>query len=474
MQFAKNCKTSAIILCMYMIPIFIFGTYYRDDNGRVVSQYFGWDEDGRPLTNIIIKFLNFGGRLTDLAPMSQILSIVISAITCGIICSFVIKNNRLSVVISTTFLFLSPFYLQNIIYRFDVVTMAISILFAAIPFLFIKIQNIYAHMLISFISVICLLSTYQASLPVFYSLLLLSFVFNGDVKINICRALSGAASLFVYYFIISPMYVGGEYAKYRAESIDTKSESVINSVILNFSNLFDNLHVIINYKFFVIFSMVLAALLIKSTYYLINNKNNLKGFILFSFFLLAFMFSFGIFFLLKKPVYEPRVMIGINAIIMMISIAAVSGWDRRLCNVYSIISIIPPLLFFFSMATNYINASNAYVKYEEDTIRSMYYDYKRLDMSGVAYIDGYLLPPYITEQILNEKPFLRNIVGSRIGGLTSYLSKSDFPLFNFSASDKSIDSIVSCGEILSPYNGVYTTIRIDDKNYFSLKEVNCK
>ncbi|HCT7720983.1 TPA: hypothetical protein OT799_000338, partial [Morganella morganii] len=177
---------------------------------------------------------------------------------------------------------------------------------------------------------------------------------------------------------------------------------------------------------------------------------------------------------LKKPVYEPRVMIGINAIIMMISIAAVSGWDRRLCNVYSIISIIPPLLFFFSMATNYINASNAYVKYEEDTIRSMYYDYKRLDMSGVAYIDGYLLPPYITEQILNEKPFLRNIVGSRIGGLTSYLSKSDFPLFNFSASDKSIDSIVSCSEILSPYNGVYTTIRIDDKNYFSLKEVNCK
>ncbi|MEM7953665.1 glucosyltransferase domain-containing protein, partial [Morganella morganii] len=277
MQFVKNCKTSSIILCMYMIPIFIFGTYYRDDNGRVVSQYFDWDLDGRPLTDVIIKFLNFGGRLTDIAPMSQLIAIIISSITCGIICSFIVKSNKLSVIISSTMLFISPFYIQNLLYRFDVVTMALSILFAAVPFLInCKIKS-YIHAIVSFVSITCLLTTYQASLPVFYSFILISFLTSDDLKNNIIRVFSGLSSLVVYYFVISPMYVGGGYAKYRAESIDTSSGSIIDTISSNIYTLLKTAHILIDFKFILVFSLLIAMALLKLAILIKNKKINYKN-----------------------------------------------------------------------------------------------------------------------------------------------------------------------------------------------------
>lgn len=473
MQFVKNCKTSSIILCMYMIPIFIFGTYYRDDNGRVVSQYFDWDLDGRPLTDVIIKFLNFGGRLTDIAPMSQLIAIIISSITCGIICSFIVKSNKLSVIISSTMLFISPFYIQNLLYRFDVVTMALSILFAAVPFLInCKIKS-YIHAIVSFVSITCLLTTYQASLPVFYSFILISFLTSDDLKNNIIRVFSGLSSLVVYYFVISPMYVGGGYAKYRAESIDTSSGSIIDTISSNIYTLLKTAHILIDFKFILVFSLLIAMALLKLAILIKNKKINYKNTTFSLFFLCAFASSFIIFFLLKKPVYEPRVMIGINAGIMIICLIA-SRQNGGFLDKLSLVAILPPVLFFFSIATNYINANKSYIEYEKNVMQIMHADYMSIGDGKKAYIYGYLNPPYIADQVLQKIPFLRGVIGSRIGPLTNYMSKSTYPLFKFEGYYSGDIDATYCDKVTKQYNGIYSVISDNDTIIFSLKKIECK
>ncbi|MDC9621062.1 glucosyltransferase domain-containing protein [Xenorhabdus sp. XENO-7] len=472
-SFISNCKNSSIILCLYMVPIFLFGTYYRDDNGRVVSQYFDWDLDGRPLTNLIIKLLNFDGRLTDIAPMSQILAIIISAISCGVICTYIVKSNKIAVVISSSLLFLSPFYIQNLLYHFDVVTMALSILFATLPFIINERAKLYVHCIVSMLSVMCLLTTYQASLPVFYALILLSYLCNSSSGItNIARVISGGLSLFIYYFIVSPFYVGGGYAKYRAESISISSDSIISSIKLNFSNLYDTLTILINHEFAIIFSVIIILLVIKLIRFIFLSKIKKTNVLFFLFFSLSFISSFIIFFLLKKPVYEPRIMIGVNALIMLICILVTTESNNKYINLLASISIIPPVLLFFSISTNYINASKAYVEYEKDVIRSMYYDYRNLNIDSPVYVYGYLQPPYITDQILQKIPFLKGIVGSRIGSLTNYMSKI-FPLFEFKGYYDDIPSSINCIDIVKNYNGTYSIIKFNDGILYHLGKIEC-
>ncbi|MCT8342238.1 glucosyltransferase domain-containing protein [Photorhabdus kleinii] len=477
-SFVKNCKNSSIILCLYMIPIFLYGTYYRDDHGRVISQYFDWDLDGRPLTNIVIKALNFGDRLTDIAPLSQILSIIISAISCGIICTYIVKKEKLSTIISVSLLFLSPFYIQNMLYRFDVVTMGLSIFFAVAPFILKDNSKIYIHCIVSLISILCLLMTYQAAIPVFYASIFLSYICHSNrrnIIVNITRVVCGGISLSVYYFIISPLFVGGGYAKYRAEPVVLSSGEFIETILSNLISLCNYLSALINQKFFIIFSLVISLNIILIFQWAKSKENKKNQLLLFLFFILSFFTSFLIFFFLKKPVYEPRIMIGINSLIMIFGVnITLKNYKNIYINSFVISALLLPTLFFFSIATNYINASKAYISYEKEVIRSMYNDYNSLNLDGKAYINGYLYPPYITDQVLQKIPFLRNIIGSRIGGLTSYLKKSDFPLFEFEGSNTTYQSDISCNDVLKKYNGIYTVVKYKNENYFYLNNIQCQ
>lgn len=477
--FNKAFKISSIIIGVYFIPIFIYGNLYRDDNARAVYQYMGWDLDGRPVTNEIMYWMNLGNGLTDIAPLSYIISIILCALCCSVICSKILNNGSLSIIVSSTFLFLSPFFLQNISYRFDILTMSMSILFGVIPFSITNCKEKWysRKMSVFILSALCvqlILNTYQASLPVFYGSILLGFIANQNLrKYCLTMIFGGTISLIIYKVIISPIYVGGGYAGDRAETIEL-SKGSIRHVIDNIYEIKGILSILhgeyVTYFLVPVFFVFLISMLL----FLLKLTKSINNVFLFLISLAAFLSSFLIFFVLKKPVYELRMMIWVNFIIMMASVISVYYIEKtkQLKNI-SFVLVAPVALLFFSIMSNYSNMQRLYSKYEESLVSAIYSDVSRLGINNGFYLNGYPKEPKLVSLIYKNHPALRAISGGRLGISTGQFILSDAPFFNATASYEKIPNKLECNNILMNYNGVYTIIKYNDNNIVEFNDIKC-
>ncbi len=104
--------------------------YYVDDLGRVRSGYTGWTGDGRPLTSFIMQSLNMGTPLTDLTPLPQMLAALLLG-GCALLVArkFGIRDAATAAMAALP-LGASPFFLENLSYRFDVLTMVLAVTLA--------------------------------------------------------------------------------------------------------------------------------------------------------------------------------------------------------------------------------------------------------------------------------------------------------------------------------------------------------
>lgn len=123
-------KPSFIISIIYILPILMAGSIYIDDNTRVFRN-FGWTVDGRYLSNLVYNVLSIGNGPLDFFPFTQIASVLILVISAAVIARAV---NFSSVTAITVAILSSPFLVQNLSYRLDSLTMAMSFLVILIPF----------------------------------------------------------------------------------------------------------------------------------------------------------------------------------------------------------------------------------------------------------------------------------------------------------------------------------------------------
>lgn len=130
----KNYLFLFIIGLLYVFPIVLANVYYVDDMGRL-SLGYGWDGDGRILSNVLTEALSFGNGIISIFPYSTLLSSVILVIS-GIIVSDMLFENKYLKSISSLFILTSPFMLENLSYRYDSILMAVSVLCAVVPFIF--------------------------------------------------------------------------------------------------------------------------------------------------------------------------------------------------------------------------------------------------------------------------------------------------------------------------------------------------
>ncbi|EIK4885979.1 glucosyltransferase domain-containing protein, partial [Salmonella enterica] len=122
----KNYLFIFIIGLLYVFPIVLANVYYVDDMGRL-SLGYGWDGDGRILSNVLTEALSFGNGIISIFPYSTLLSSVILVIS-GIIVSDMLFENKYLKYISSLFILTSPFMLENLSYRYDSILMAVSVL----------------------------------------------------------------------------------------------------------------------------------------------------------------------------------------------------------------------------------------------------------------------------------------------------------------------------------------------------------
>lgn len=154
-------KPSFIISIIYILPILMAGSIYIDDNTRVFRN-FGWTVDGRYLSNLVYNVLSIGNGPLDFFPFTQIASVLILVISAAVIARAV---NFSSVTAITVAILSSPFLVQNLSYRLDSLTMAMSFLVILIPFLFT--ERLILFFVVGIAAVVSSSFLYQVSVMAF-------------------------------------------------------------------------------------------------------------------------------------------------------------------------------------------------------------------------------------------------------------------------------------------------------------------
>ena len=221
---------------LYVLPIILANFYYVDDLARSVAGYARWSDNGRPLAEYIIKGMSFGGRVIDLAPLPLILSVLAVVLSGYYYCFKAGIEGRVTVAITSVSLLISPFYLQNISYRFDVFTMSLSVAACVLSAAVLLKRSGHVWFLLSGLLIVASLSLYQSSANICIAMIGLnalvsyrSTLFKSTVLESVRYAITIVVALLFYKFCIASVFVSGVYSESHAESASSM-ESVIKAI----------------------------------------------------------------------------------------------------------------------------------------------------------------------------------------------------------------------------------------------------
>lgn len=135
---------------------------YADDIRRCYAGHKAWVGWSRYISETLAVFLHANFFINDITPLTQLWTLLILTVTSYILCYIITEGNigKCTAALSVT-CGLTIYYLANFSYKYDCPYMALSMLFALLPFLFT--ENYLHFALMSFISLILVCSSYQAS-----------------------------------------------------------------------------------------------------------------------------------------------------------------------------------------------------------------------------------------------------------------------------------------------------------------------
>ncbi len=129
----------AALLGLYLLvlwPIVRADRYYNDDLKRALIGRAGWDSNGRHLTTGLMKLAQARSHaLVDIAPLTQIGAILILACAGVLIARRYRISSPWMAALAAFPLGAQPFFLENLSYRFDALSMALAVFLAALPIL---------------------------------------------------------------------------------------------------------------------------------------------------------------------------------------------------------------------------------------------------------------------------------------------------------------------------------------------------
>ncbi|WP_031485335.1 glucosyltransferase domain-containing protein [Maridesulfovibrio frigidus] len=202
---------------LYVLPMLIANTPYNDDFCRILTGN-SWDDDGRLLPSLLMRFLVHSTSIYDPAPLPLLLSIPI--FTMG---GFMIKklfidvdNAFIAAIIAFGFIF-NPFLVRLFIYQLDSLGLALSLVLLIIPFALILPETNKKRLKYHAACILCIflsMNSYQASLGFFMSLAVIEFVysayknqFNGIFKTLLNRVMQLVLAFVGYKLFLKLFFI---------------------------------------------------------------------------------------------------------------------------------------------------------------------------------------------------------------------------------------------------------------------------
>jgi hypothetical protein len=234
-----------VLSLLYALPLFFDGRYYLDDMPHAMNGLTLWEQDGRPLASIISSVASFqlpsfsGAALLDISPLPQILGLTALAYGASRLARTLFNGStdlwRCLVVFP---IISSPFMLQNLSYKFDALTMGLSVMLALLASL--PSGTRWQKTMLGAVQLLAALCLYQAAANIFVAataLLSLAITWNRSEGVQ-SLILSNLAKLLLAlaaYFIIITLSggLGSDYATSHSRLVAMDGKT-LSAILFNF------------------------------------------------------------------------------------------------------------------------------------------------------------------------------------------------------------------------------------------------
>jgi hypothetical protein len=221
---------SLLLYGLVLLPVLLADRYHLEDLRRLIRGAYGWVGEGRPLTELLMRILNIFGPMTDIAPIPQLAGISLLAYTSVWISRRFSISSPIQAALAALPLGASPFFLENLSFRFDSLCMCLSIVLALVPVLVLQ----RFHWITSVIGALCLVASlclYQTGINAFLVFSVTELVLAQLEGLPFARLsrlafqrLFQAIGALVVYVLLAKLVVAGPYNVEHFEYVNKFSE----------------------------------------------------------------------------------------------------------------------------------------------------------------------------------------------------------------------------------------------------------
>ena len=371
----------AILFAVYTLGISAIlraNVYYQDDAGRAVFGYKQWDYFGRFLSTALSTIVHADNYLADVAPLPQLLAMLILAFSGVMILYVLFDRTRFSLweLAAVIPLGLNPYFLECVSFRYDAPYMAVSVLCGVVPLAF-RERKTPDYLFCAALGMIGVCTSYQAAtgvFPMLAVLLALRMINEGFSGKQVGKFLLKSASGYILGLMIFKI------ALMRPASAGYVSNALPKGTEL-ISHTFDNLRAY--------YSLVLSdfrplwlmlAGLLAAGFIFVSAKKSRKsrhyGACAAVVVLMAMgLMCFGLYPVLKDTSFAPRAMYGFGIFLTLVCIAIAEGAGNSAGKL--VVAALSWCFLVFSFT--YGNALNLQREYTDFRIQLVIQDLNELD-----------------------------------------------------------------------------------------------
>lgn len=472
-----------ILFSLYVLPIILADRYYQDDLSRSLRGITGWNNDARPLTEWIMKWLCGGTPIGDIAPLPLLLSVLMLAYTLTLyLRQNLPQTHSVWLLSSIGFLVIAnPFFLSNLSYRYDCVTMVFALCAAVMPY--VLPDRIAPCKVLCFSSVMCMVIfvTYQPACGIYISLCCLELFFmilasRIDWIRLIIRVISLGISTLLYYFVIMRHYITeGGWQQNAYQVALNGNTGLIDSIMQNFTNFIELVRLYLDgvpTPILLLFCLLTAGGMVMAGVSICHSCHKYGILGILYMLLLPVLIIFGS--ILPLLVLTPTIFsMSAHTLIVLCSFGLWTGimihFLSNKAEKITFLLLIPCLLFGMTFSYTYGNASKNQKQYEEYMTYNIIHDIETINTNGQYHyltVDGKMPRSRENSMLTKKYPLFTELIpvyitnSSYLGGalLQHYMQ---YDLEFSSISDDESSAIRDSDPVLS--NTIYSCYTNQDR-----------
>lgn len=461
---------------IYVYPLINIDVYYADDFMRAATGVFWFKGLGRPLAEYVLNIVSLSSEINvDVSPLTQIVSVILLAFSTIICVSLLGVKSRRSDYFFFSLLIFNPFYIQNLAYKYDSITMSMGVLCACIAVWFIC-KNSLLSVFFSLVFFVFSLSFYQPCVSVFFVLVVIVLINNiagssSSIKRNVLiPAVVFLVGHAIYYVLVLKHYAP---AARRGELIAFDS-SIVDRCFHNIKQLW-----FVCKKFSPVISseilLILSGVAVFSISFICIKKRSdiALAFLCVISLPLAFVMVGFPTIILNESVFFPRVLIGFG---LFISLCLFSfSFVSKAANFFSSVCAVFFVFVSFVTINVFSNAIDAQSKYQNFVIQSIAKDIIENEnlFKATTYVVGKLSFSQNSLHIMNVFPIVKNMSNPSADWTNSYILGQNGIKIGFSFDRVEQNTLVKelCHREMTPTvdTGLYSIFNHGNNNLVYIK-----